>query len=158
MTITNTQTNTLRHRTTTTPHTHVKNEHERTPHTDARQTPQTKLPDVNAQQRAPHHTDNHTLTHTPQNSRITNDCHVGIATNVHQSFFLLCRVQTLFTIFRVLTSHSQDHGRLQVHTSKHSLSLRLHVEHPPTYTHVGLFTGAHRHRLTHTTFTTKNKR
>ena len=37
-----------------------------------------------------------------------------------------------------------------MHISKHSLSLRLHVEHPKTCTHVRLPTGTHRHRQAQT--------
>ena len=48
----------------------------------------------------------------------------------------------------VLFEHSQDHGRLQVHISNHSLSSRLHVEHPKTCTHLCLT--PHRNTPAHT--------
>ena len=80
---------------------------------------------------------------SPQHPSVTNELHVSIATSLHQSFpdsALLKQSSPSFGSQRSCSypNRSQDHGRLQVHISKHSLSLRFHVYHPKTCTNVSL--------------------
>ena len=77
-----------------------------------------------------------------------NDCHVSIATSLHQSFPWLCPVQAAFTIFQVLTlfswskhthkqtnTHTQTHKQTNTHTqthtqTQHNTDNRQHKERP----------------------------